>query len=253
MSDYEYWMFNNIPIEYVIKSTYDPATGNIKLNCYTEGDADNDPRIFLEKWRKLESLEESRTKNLNNQAIIQAVGSPTYLLTNALQRWEAVLSKVTFSENEWSKQRIYFNLEFIVGDVRYLDKYGVKYPIGYGYNNLQYKKYLDSSSSSNILGEELGEVQITEADPIIRVDVYGAGINLPSWVEINGKRKYWHYKQGKPVEKLIFKVDNTQIVTIRSPNYQNGVSNGYYGSNIKAICTFPNENKSILTEPIEGV
>lgn len=127
MSNYEYWMFNDIPIENVMKSNYDKEKGIITLNCYTEGDNENDPRYIIKAWQEYEAISESRTTGVGGKVVLQTNRSKTYVLTNAIQNFRSVLSKVSFTEDENSDRLIFFDLEFTVGDIIYIDKYGKRY------------------------------------------------------------------------------------------------------------------------------
>lgn len=130
-----------------------------------------------------------------------------------------------------------------MGDVDVYDQYGKKYVVGTTYSNLIY------GTGSHVLGADLGYVKITEEHPITHVDIYGNGANLPSYVEVNGKRKLWHYKEGEAVEKLTWDLppDTLEVVI------QSLAINRYYSSTIRAICTFPNENIDIVSQAFEGV
>lgn len=254
MSSYEYWMFNNLPVEYVMKHNV-TTTGKVLLNCYAEASEYNDPRDVIRQWQEYEAQKISRLSSLGGKINLQS-DKPSYTLTNLIQNFKAVLTKVNFSENSFSNDIILFDLEFDIGDTLFLDKYGKKYPIGFGYNNLTYQQYLDVNTISNILGEEMGLVNLTESYPITRVDIYGYGLDETSWVEVNGQRKYWHYMDGEDrIEKLIFDMKElSTTVQILSPNYLNPSSNyNYYGCNITGICIFYNENLSILETAIEGM
>lgn len=247
---YEYWMFNNIPIEYVMN--HNVSDGKITLNCYTEGDNLNDPRVIIKRWQDYEAQQVSRLITLGNVQI--QTSKPTYTLTNQLQSFKASLDSVTFNEDSYSNDIILFDLGFTIGDSFFLDKYGKKYMTGYGYNSLLYQQYLDEEIVTSNLGTELGRVSITEAYPITRVDVYGYGLGKTSYVDVNGVRKYWHYLEGDGIEKLIFDIDYVNNVVITSPNYLNPPSNyRYFGSKITGIATFYNENVDLIRSAIEGM
>jgi len=255
---YEYWMFNNIPIEKVIKSNYNVSNGTITLTCFADCDGINDCRTVIAGWRMYESLEKSRTKSMGGTTNLQTSRAGTFLLTNALQNFEAVLTKVTSTIDEYFNDEIkpllIFDLEFTVGNVVFYDLYGKKYLPDTVYTNLDYKPYLDSTDEGvTTLGEDLGQVIITETKPSSHLNIYGYAASLPSYVEVNGVRKYWHYTGSDGVEKLIWDLPaNTTVITIRSPRYLSPVGL-YGGSVITAICTFPNENLDIFNIAYEGV
>ena len=243
---YEYWEFNGIQIRKVLKSSHSKSKGTITLNCAAPFDNMNDPRTIIAAWKMYESIDESRTPSLGGSVGLQTTGAGSFVLASSLQRFQATLVKVTSSLDEFFNDPIMplllFDLEFSVGDVDVYDEYGKKYVVGTTYSNLLY-------GGSHVLGEDLGIVKITEQYPISHVDVYGYGANLPSYVEVNGKRKFWHYKLGEQVEKLTWTLPpGTLEVDIQSL-----AVNHYYASTIRAICTFPNENIDIVSQAFEGV
>lgn len=251
-------MFDNKPIERVISSEYNVREGKITLNCFAPNDGVNDLRTVIAGWKTYESLEDSRTKSLGGSTNLQTSRTRTYLLTNALQNFEAVLSNVNHNLDQFFNDPDYplllFDLEFTVGNVLFYDLYGKKYVPDSEYDNLYYYEYLDEPlNGSNILGDIIGGVTITENDPVTHVHIYGYSMGLPSWVEVNGTRKYWHYTNEDGVEKLIFDIPpNTRQINIKSPNYH--IPSGRYkGSVIRGISTFPNENIDLWNIIYEGV
>lgn len=256
MSNYEFWMYDDKPIEYVMKSDYDRASGKITLNCYTLGDNLNDPRVIVSGWKEYEALDVTRNVGVGGHVIVQTSKVQTKYLTNAIQNFRAVLSNVSFKEDEISDKVIFFDLEFVIGDTVFIDKYGIKYPIGEYYDNIVYSEYLDNlTDTSRQLGRYFGQVTIVEAYPITRVDIYGGAYIYPSWVEVNGVRKYWHYSYDDRIEKLIFQLSTpVDTVVIRSPNYISPPENLKYSkSRINAICTFYKEVDDILASYVEGM
>ncbi|MDH7506191.1 MAG: hypothetical protein QHH15_00545 [Candidatus Thermoplasmatota archaeon] len=256
MGNYEYWMYDDKPIEYVMKSHYDQKSGKITLNCFTEGDSLNDPRVIISGWKEYESMDESRNPGVGGHVIVQTSRTQTKHLTNAIQNFRAVLSNLSYKETDIADKIIFFDMEFTVGDVAFIDKYGKKYPIDEYYDNIIYNEFMDDlTERSRELGEYFGHITIVEEHPITRVDIYGGAYIYPSWVEVNGDRRYWHYNYDDRIEKLIFQLDEpNDTVVITSPNYIAPPTNLKYSkSKINAICTFYDENFNILASYVKGM
>lgn len=242
-----------------MKSNHSKSKGTITLNCFVDYDRLNDCRTVVAGWRMYESLEESSTKSLGGAVNLQTIKALVFVLSNGRQSWMAILSRVSSNIDQFINDPdfplLLFDLEFTVGDQDVYDEYGKEYLVDYNYTNLRYSRYMDSDTLINTLGQDLGVVMIEEEDPVTHVDLYGYGVKLPSYVEVNSIRKYWHYQESdEQIEKLTWDLPaNTKQIMIASPIYQNPINTLYFGSVIRAVCTFPDSSIDILNTAFEGV
>jgi hypothetical protein len=205
----------------------------------------NDPRDEIEAWKKYEASVSNNVISLRGNRILQGSRTVSYELKDGNYSYNAILDKVLFTEDSLSNKAIFYSLTFKIGSAVFKDKYGKCYPIIDFASNLMYSEFLDvpidPNNPNHTLGRNLGHVILSEpfADLMLairKVDIYGGGIDLPSWISVNGVKKYWHYRASDATEKLTFYLSNTYQLDIESPNYidEQGI---YFGSAIKAICT----------------
>jgi hypothetical protein len=195
------------------------------------------PMAEIEAWRVYEATVSDNPISMRGFRILQGSRTVSYELSDGQNRYNAILDSVNYNEDNRSNKIIFYTLTFKIGGSVFKDKYGKCYPIFDFAPNLQYSPYLDNNIGTNILGLYLGQAHIIEEVNIKKVDIYGAGIDLPSWVSVNGVKKYWHYQlSDNKTEKLTWSIGNTNELFISSPNYQNKQGTSY-GSSIKAICT----------------
>jgi len=76
----------------------------------------------------------------------------------------------------------------------------VYYPSYDDYDNTTYYMWTtmdNTGAAPGIVGSEIGYLQITEPQNVIRVEVYGSACCSPSatpaYLEVNGVKQYWHY------------------------------------------------------------
>jgi hypothetical protein len=230
----ESWKFNNEEILYVISNNRNIKKGTYVLNCYAD-DSEGDPRLIIDKWLEYEAMTASGKMTIGDGFALQAMGSNFYELTNNVDTWSAVLSKVKYSEDQFSDELILFQLEFLVTESGIIG-YDKEYVPAGEYSNMVFSQYIDNTWMSKILEEHLGVVTIVESDPIKQVDIIGGAERLPSYFEVNGERKYWHQLYSEVgAEKLSFFIPSAFVVTIKSPRTSDDVGS-FGGSQINAIC-----------------
>lgn len=198
----------------------------------------NDPREEISIWESYMVEEHSSITTLNSQRLLQSSGGSAYKLSDGFQSWNAILTDVKYSEDSFSNKAIVYELEFYIGNAVFKDEYGKCYEPDTSYPNINYAENISNNPQyTNKIKQYIGELNIVEPLPIKNIDIYGGAIKLPSWIEVNGERKYWHYIADEETEKMSWKLKDTYEVRIKSPNYSlKPDSMGFYGSKIKAVC-----------------
>ena len=230
---YEEFTFDGKPINYVMSYNRNIRKGTITLNCYADN-GEGDPKDVINGWREYESQIATGEMTLDDGMDLQSYGVTFYELSNKVNTWKAVLLKVDFKTDSFGEKLILFTMDFLIteGDI---SGYGNVYLPNTDHNNLNYKLNVGDSAVYHVLGDTFGEVEITESLPIKKVTVIGGGLTLPSYVEVNDEKKYWHtvFDENNP-ETLTFYITGIKKVTIISPQTQD-INNPYGGSQINMI------------------
>lgn len=197
-----------------------------------------DPREEISFWQSYEADVSSNPVTLNSQRFLQSSGNIAYELEDGFNSWNAVLAEVSFKEDSMSNKAITYSLTFIIGNAVFKDKYGKCFPPETWYPNILYQKnYISNTNPLREMDKQFGKINVVEWLPIKRIDIYGGAIRLPSWVEVNGVRKHWHYRLEDGVEKLTWNIPNLHELTIISPNIDGlATDKGFFGSELVAFC-----------------
>lgn len=221
-------------VELQVEGTEGPTIGSSDIYIVKRGG--KDPRDTIKIWQEYESNKTSNIWTIEGKRVLQATNTIAYKLQDFHNTWTAVLDNVTFTEDSFSNQSIIYKLVFLVGNEVFLDEYGQCFEGGSVVSGIVSNPYLDNSTTTtDHLPDTLGEITLQSNTTIQTIAIYGGGIDLPSWIEVNGVRKYWHYKYDENIEKMIFGGINNTKATITSPNYLSNPTS-YFGSKINAIC-----------------
>lgn len=194
-----------------------------------------DPQTEIDKFNAISSPRINNEKLHNGGTKLQALGN--YIeITDGIVTWEkCALHPIQYEPDSFANEIIEFDLivevelEGTGGGFVYTPDYN-------SYNNLDYYFWTDKTeriTGDNADGTELGYMEIVEAEPVKRVEIYGSACAgseaLPAWIEVNGVRQYWHYSHDygwvdnelpPGWEKLVFDLEtpSTNIVIETSPH-----------------------------------
>lgn len=261
---YKTWSIGGITPSWVEPTfTDDPENRTLTLRCAAIADELGDDPIT-----EIDSLQAISSQNINNEQLLAGgsklqVGRGDNIITvvavsgdgSDIRTWQrCALKKVkvdldSYYLEEAEGSHIEYELVIIYetdspgGSFVYTPDYD-KYPNAdyyFWYNPVTEEK---TAWGGQNVGTELGYMEITEAQNVIRVEVYGCGDGVGDdyYIECNGEKQYWHYgetiEDNVPLlEKFIFNLDSptTTVILNSGMHVEGGANFGCYLAWVRVV------------------
>ena len=236
MVDYDNWAIGTEVIPHVREAKINTQDGIITLECSALKDniatGDNDPRDEITRFQNLTSQFITNTPLLNGGSKLQYGNGQTLSVTDGTDTYDkCCLARVEINEDHTSTKRIDYTLTINYemsstgGSYVYTPRFNKA-----DYTNIVYYYFYDpgppevkTAGTDELNGTELGWMEITETQNVVRVEVYGCGCELPATIYVNDVPQNWHYGEviGTPyaddTEKLTWDLATpTTTITIKT-------------------------------------
>jgi len=245
---YSVWVIGGVTVPHVREVTINPQEGKISLECsalnWNIVSPNTDVRDEIAQFEALSSQYITNDGLLNGGTKLQVGNGQIITATDGTNTYtKCALEPVEIKEDHKSTRRIDYtlNLHYELtgsgGSYVYTPPYNKA-----TYTNIEYYYYYDpgppevkAADTGALNGTEIGWMQITEAQNVKRVEIYGCGCDYPgSKIYVNDVERIWHYGEipGTPglatgSEKFTWDLTTpTDVITIKTTKHdQAGVSN----------------------------
>jgi hypothetical protein len=242
MVDYDNWAIGTEVIPHVREAKINTQDGIITLECSALKDniatGDNDPRDEITRFQNLTSQFITNTPLLNGGSKLQYGNGQTLSVTDGTDTYDkCCLARVEINEDHTSTKRIDYTLTINYemsstgGSYVYTPRFNKA-----DYTNIVYYYFYDpgppevfsNTGSGDLHGTEIGWMQITETQNVVRVEVYGCGCDVPgSKIYVNDVERIWHYGEvldtpyADGTEKLTWDLATpTTTITIKTTHHE---------------------------------
>lgn len=240
---YDGWVVGGKTVPHVREAKIDQKEHTITLSCSAIKEniatGDNDVRDEIADFQAMSSQYINNEPLLNGGTKLQVGNGSIITVTDDTNTWtRCALEPIQINEDSKSVKRddydlvIHYEAPNPGGSFVYTPDYDEYSNVDYyfWYNPVTQEK---TAWGGQNVGTELGYMEITEAQNVIRVEVYGCGDGVGDdyYIECNGEKQYWHYgetiEDNVPLlEKFVFNLDTpTTTVILNSGMHVEGGDN----------------------------
>ena len=237
---YATWTMGGEVIPHVREANINTQEGTITLSCsalnWNIETGDDDPRDEIARIQALTSQYIHNDPLLNGGTKLQVGNGQILTVTDGTDTYtRCAVEPITIPEDNKSTKRIdydviiHYELVGSGGSFVYTPDYRE-------YNNIEFYMTTDKSDPGvAVYGEELGWMQITEPENVVKVEVYASACvgndTYPSYLDVNGEQQLFHYSHDQNFacntlpfgfEKLTFNLATpAKTITIQTANHVN--------------------------------
>lgn len=231
---YGEWDIGGYTPNWIITADYSSLNERkLLLHCLAEKDGIIDPRVEIAEFESLRCEAFTNTPLLAGGSCLQHLGGQKINITDGVQSWIGVISRIAFIEDRASALYIEFDIEIEIetqpsgGSVVYTPHYG-------RWANLDYSSTYCSgvrgtlSEGHEADGNEIGYLKITEPRDVKKVELYGSGCEEPAVITVNGEEQTWQYYHDvgtQGLQKLTFLLDPVTTEILITAQHEGGCAN----------------------------